>query len=135
MSSDNLQYRCLRAAHDASVLAAAEVVKARGMLAWAEAAEKRSLLMEERMAKEYISTRQGKNALDKQQRLETGVWNPATEMLDARCLLDGSVLAMQGCQFIPWIKAQFILTEEQVQALLIEKAVLAAVPMSRLRTG
>jgi hypothetical protein len=74
-------------------------------------------------------------ALDKQRRLAMGVWKPDTEMLDARCLLEGPVLAMQEWQFILWINAQFILTKEQVLALLAEKTALAAEPVSPLRTN
>ena len=70
----------------------------------------------------------------KQVRWEHGGWYVANEMLDARTLLTGDVLTMENELFVPWIKAQYILNEDQVEVLLEEKAALAAKPASSLRT-
>jgi hypothetical protein len=55
-------------------------------------------------------------------------------MLDARTLLAGDVLRMGNEMFVQWIKAQYILNEDQLEVLLEEKAALAAQPISPLRT-
>ena len=70
----------------------------------------------------------------KQDRWSSGVWARAAEMLDARTLLTGRVLNMENGLFFLWIRAQYILDKEQMAALLHEKAILAALPVSPLRT-
>ena len=69
-----------------------------------------------------------------QDKMSAVEWDPAAEMLDARALLTGRVLQLDDPQFVMWIKSQCTLDEDQIAVLLQEKAILAARPVSSLRT-
>jgi hypothetical protein len=64
-------------------------------------------------------------ATAKQERWEYWGWYAATEMSDAQALLTGPVLRMEDDLFVPWLNAQFILNEDQMEVILEKKAALA----------
>jgi hypothetical protein len=64
-------------------------------------------------------------AYAKEDRAYFGSWNAATEMKEARTHLCGIVLHMDDKIFETWIRAQYILTAEQVMELQKERHQLA----------
>ena len=68
-------------------------------------------------------------SLAKQGRWSSGEWAPDTEMEYARSLLPYLpfyVIREDNTWFVMWIKCQFILTAEQVEKLVAEKAAVVA---------
>ena len=65
-------------------------------------------------------------AYAKEDRAYYGTWNAATELKEARTHLSGIVLHVDDKIFEMWIRAQYILTAEQVMELQKERRMLAA---------
>jgi hypothetical protein len=94
----DIKERCLRACADAAVMAAAEVHKARVVLAWAEAAEKGSLLLEANALVTLSSA--SPNEVDLRQRclraFSDAVAAAAVEVRKARAVLAWAEAAERG---------------------------------------
>ena len=68
-------------------------------------------------------------SMAKQDRWSSGEWTPESEFEKARGLLPilpFYVIREDNTWFVMWIKCQFILTEEQVEKLVAEKAAVVA---------